>query len=162
MTKPDAAEQIEVARRRAEAIKLRSQGLTWQQVADELGYASRGAACTDVTRALEIEREELAITVDMHRTVQIECLDAFTRAAWKVLKADHVTVSHGKVVLHPETGKPLLDDGPKLAAIDRLLRIEERRARLLGLDVSVKQALDLSGTVQLNYQINGVSMGDLA
>ena len=40
----------------------------------------------------------------------------------------------------PDTGeaKPLLDDGPKLAAIDRLVKIRESYRRLFGLDRPVK------------------------
>jgi hypothetical protein len=46
----------------------------------------------------------------------------------------------------------VLDDGPILKAIETLLRVAERRARLLGLDVPVKA----------NVTIRHVDPGDLA
>jgi len=36
------------AERREKAARLRAAGLTWRAIADRLGYASPGAACTDV------------------------------------------------------------------------------------------------------------------
>ncbi|WP_033260608.1 hypothetical protein [Amycolatopsis vancoresmycina] len=173
MSRPDAAEQIEVARRRSQAIALRSQGRTWAAIADELGYSDKGAACKDVTRALDAERRELAETADLHRAEQVELLDELTRRAFEILDKDHLTVSHGRVVrlgqpyvteqgiaeIDQNAGAPVLDDGPKLAAIDRLLRIAERRAKLLGLDLPVKQAIEHTGSV--NYLINGVDVSRL-
>lgn len=64
-------------------------------------------------------------------------------AAMEVLEREHVTVSNGRVV-SLDDGTPLPDDGPVLQAIDRLLRIQERRARLLGLDAPVKRDLTLT------------------
>ncbi|WP_188195602.1 hypothetical protein [Nonomuraea sp. SYSU D8015] len=46
-------------------------------------------------------------------------------------------------------GAPLVDDGPKLAAIDRLLKIQARRAALLGLDAEKK--VSVSGGVNARW-----------
>jgi hypothetical protein len=54
-----------------------------------------------------------------------------------VLERNHVTVSHGRII-RGENEEPLLDDGPVLTAIDRLLKIQERRAKLLGLDAPAR------------------------
>jgi hypothetical protein len=51
----------------------------------------------------------------------------------------------------------LEDDAPVLAAVDRLLRIQERRAKLLGLDAPVRA--DVGG--KLSYEIVGVDLGQL-
>jgi hypothetical protein len=70
------------------------------------------------------------------------------RSVMGVLEREHVTVSHGKIVVtpDPDTGeeRPLIDDAPILNAVDRLLRIQERRARLLGLDAPVKRDISLT------------------
>jgi hypothetical protein len=50
----------------------------------------------------------------------------------------HYEVSASGRVATDEDGRPLLDDKPKLAAIDRLLKIQDRRAKLLGLDSAQK------------------------
>lgn len=48
------AQQAATALRRQKAVGLYLAGVTdWQQIADKLGYSSRGAAHTDVTRALQ-------------------------------------------------------------------------------------------------------------
>ena len=49
------------------------------------------------------------------------------------MNAQHLVVSAGRVVYGPY-GAPPRDAGPALTAISRLLRISQRRARLLRLD----------------------------
>jgi hypothetical protein len=153
--------RAQVAERRTRCIELRAEGKSWQQIADELGYKSRGAACQDARRALEdrLKREDVA--VDGLRTIELEQLDALQRKAWEVLERPHLTVSNGKVVRvrNESTGQEitLRDDGPTLAAIDRLLRISERRARLLGMDGALK--VEAEGTVR--YEIVGVDLDKL-
>lgn len=39
----------------------------------------------------------------------------------------------------------LLDSGPVLAALDRVLRIQERRAKLLGINAPKKVTADVAG-----------------
>jgi len=46
----------------------------------------------------------------------------------------HFKTNGGEIVRDPETGEALVDDAPVLAANDRLLRIQERRAKLLGIE----------------------------
>jgi hypothetical protein len=126
---------VDSAERDARACELRAQGLTYQRIADELGYGNRELARRGVERAL------LAIVAEPAghlRTLELARLDEAWQRAWAVMEREHVVVSNGRLIMDPATGKPLRDDGPVLAAIDRLLRIQERRARLLGLDAPIK------------------------
>jgi DNA-binding transcriptional MerR regulator len=138
-----------VLQRRERAIRLRNQGVQWSQIATELGYSDKAAACKDVSRALKERREQLALAVDEHREQALAHLDDMAAAVWAVLKARHQTIQNGKVVR--DNGEPVLDDGPVLSAVDRLLRIEERRARLLGIDAPSQ----VTGTI-VNYTVDGV------
>jgi len=147
------ARRAQIAERRARAIALRAEGRTWDQICAELGYSSRAVACKDVSRALEERLKEQADQADHLRAVELERLDTLEREVWTVLRRRHVTVSGGKLVAD-EDGIPLQDDGPTLAAVDRLVRIAERRARLLGLDSPVK--VDQTGTVR--YVIDNVDL----
>lgn len=122
------------AQRDAEATRLRARGHTYVEIAVELGYADHAGARKAVQRALVATVAEPAEEV---RALQLEQLDRLALAAWAVLERAHVTVSHGKIILD-EADQPLLDDGPVLAAIDRLLKIQERRAKLLGLDAPAR------------------------
>jgi len=128
------------AQRDAEAARLRARGLTYQQIADELGWTSRGDAHHAVQRALEATVKEAA---DEVRAIELDRLDTLYRAALAVLEAEHFTVSNGRVVSLDGSG-PLPDTGPVLAAIDRLLKIQERRSKLLGLDAPSKAAISIT------------------
>lgn len=149
----------EIAIRRNEAIKLKRAGKSWQEIADLLGYDSRGTAFNDVKRAKEEARAELKETVEGERETDLERLDAMLAEAWRVMEAGHLAVSGGKVVMvGPEGGEsPLADNGPKLEAIRTLLRVLERRARLLGLDAPTR--VEAEGSLEV--RVVGVDVEDL-
>jgi hypothetical protein len=71
----------------------------------------------------------------------------------KVLRRPHVVISAGKVVVHPDTRQSLEDDIPVLKAIDTLLRIQERRARLLGLDAPAQTTVHVLSEDAIDQEI---------
>ena len=75
------------AARRARAIELVTQGMTYQQVADELGYASRGTVYRMVHQALAQETTE---AVDRLRELEVARLDALQAALWDQAMAGDV------------------------------------------------------------------------
>jgi len=123
----------DTAARDAKATELRSRGYSYQQIADTLGMHDRSAARKAVERALFATVAEPAEEL---RRLELLRLDTMAVAAWQVLGAEHPVVSDGKIMVL--NGEPLRDPQPVLAAIDRLLRISERRCRLLGLDAPVQ------------------------
>jgi len=123
------------AERDANAARLRADGANYDEIAREMGYGSAASAWKAVDRALRATVAEPAARV---RTIELARLDILLWEAWKVLRARHIVVNQGRVVLDPDSGQPLHDHGPVLQAIDRVLKIQERRARLLGLDAPVK------------------------
>ncbi len=142
------ARTLKGAERDREAVRLRSRGRTFQQISDELKYGGYQNARRAVKKVLEsIDRE----AAEEHIAIQIDRLDFMYDAAMQVLEAEHYTVSDGRLVYlgdpkDPDIpGTPLLDDGPVLKAIDRLLRIEERRSKLLGLDAPTKTTVTRGG-----------------
>jgi hypothetical protein len=83
------AQRAKTAKRRTDAIKMRTAGADWQQIADQLGYASRGAACTDVTRAMEKYVAEEAAAVEVHRHLLLARLERLLVANWpRALQGD--------------------------------------------------------------------------
>lgn len=128
---------LTVAERDAKAARLRSQGYSYQRIADALGYSDRGAAHHAVQRVLQLTVQEAGEEL---RQMERERLDRLSEAAWEVLERQHVTVSNGRIV--SLNGEPLPDDGPVLAAIDRLLRISESRRKLEGLDAPSRVSVD--------------------
>lgn len=107
--------RAEVAERRAKALQLRVAGVTWQQIADQLGHKTPGAAAQDVSRALDARRTEMNGPPDEFTALELERLDTMDRAAWTVLRR------------HSASG----GDPQVLEAIDRLVRISESRRRLV-------------------------------
>lgn len=134
------------ALRDVEALKLRLRGLSFRDIAARLDV-SVATAYEAVNRALAAQREEPAEQV---RALEVERLDAMYAKVMQVLEREHVTVSQGRVVY--ADGEPVPDDAPVLAAVDRLLKIQARRAALLGLDMPTK--VESSG--KLTYEIVGV------
>jgi len=102
-------------RRDSEAAVLRAQGLSYDEVADALGYSGRSAAHKAVHRALsDVVRQ----SIDEARVLAQQRLDGLRRML---------------VNLVTETGLAPRDT---IAAARALLAVEEREARLLGLDIT--------------------------
>lgn len=149
---------METVRRDAAAAELRAGRLTYKQIAAELGFNNPG----DAWRAVQRARADVA-RPSVTKLIQTESeeLDDLYVMAMEVIEANHVTVSHGKVItmLDEETGteKPLTDNGPKLQAIQTALRIRESYRKLHGLDQPAQIAV--SGSVK--YEVVGVATEDL-
>ncbi len=97
------------ARRRIRAVQLVSEGMTYQQAADELGYANKGTLHTIVKKALATQLTE---TVEEHRTLAYSRLERLLASAW---------------------GKAREGD---LAAVNACVKVVMAEARLMGLDGS--------------------------
>lgn len=129
--------RVDTAARDAEAVKLRADGHTYQAIAERLGYNDRSDARKAIERMITSTVREPA---DEIRQLELIRLDSLWMQAMQVLTAAHVTVSNGRVVTIEQDGEPVpvADDAPVLQAIDRLLKIMERRSKLLGLDAPAK------------------------
>jgi DNA-directed RNA polymerase specialized sigma24 family protein len=120
-------------------MELRAAGATYRQIADLLGVSTSTAwKCVD--RGLMATRQEPA---DKLRPLELVRLDHLQAVAVEVLRAKHALIQGGKLVLD-ERGQPYTDHGPVLAAINTLLRIQERRAHIAGLDAPTRVDATLS------------------
>jgi hypothetical protein len=129
---------LESAARDAQAAQLRAEGWTLTAIAEELGYYDKSTARKAIRGVL---REIVRGPAEKLIAHEAERLDTLYEEALEVLLRDHVTVSHGRVITGDD-GKPLLDDGPKLAAIDRLVKVRESYRKLLGLDAPSRVSVD--------------------
>lgn len=128
-------------------------GATYEEIKERYGYAHR----SDAKKAIERAKADVARpAVTRLIATESEELDALYTEACAILRRRHITVSHGKVIMwrNPDTGEdePLLDDGPKMQAIQLALRVRESYRKLHGLDQPAKQ--EISGGVK--YEIVGV------
>jgi hypothetical protein len=145
------------AERRVKALDLRQRGEPYRAIAAALGVSVR-TSWEDVQQSLtelaELEQAEAAAL----RALESARLDTLAVEAMRVLLATHPYVSGGKVL------KGVTDDGPKLAAIDKLVRISESRRKLFGLDAPAKTALTNpdGSPYQAQQQLIGVVLNLLA
>ncbi len=129
------ARTLKGAERDREACRLRARRMTYQQIADQLGYGAAQNAHRAVQKTLAaIPRDAAEELIQL----ELDQLDMLTDAVLKVLETEHYTVSQGRLIYLHDDAPPLADDSPVLSAVDRLLKIQERRARLLGLDAPSK------------------------
>lgn len=139
------ARSIAQIERDAQFLELRRRGLSYRQIAAQMLVSSQKTAYEAVQRALKDAIQEPA---DEVRQIELDRLDELMRHALRVLATPHYVVSQikGEVITFLDvngTDKPVVDDAPILAAIDRLLKISERRAKLLGLDAPTRTRIEV-------------------
>ncbi len=93
---------------------MRKAGFDYQTIADRLGYRSPSGAHKAVSTALNKTLREPAKAL---RQVELERLDALLTGVWSAARRGN------------------------LGAVDRVLKIMDRRAKLLGLDAPTKVAI---------------------
>jgi len=150
--------------KRERAVKARTQGKTWQQVADEVGYSSPGSASAAVS---EYFKNYPSPHVEELRAIENLKLDEREQDLLKVLVAEHIVIQQGRVVtrfigwMTGDDGKVMLDsDGkmvpkleeiidhdPILRVVNMLLAVYTRRAKLNGLDAVIEKDADDDKTV---------------
>jgi hypothetical protein len=115
-TTPEAIERRE---RDLQCVELRKAGATWQSIADTLGFADPGHA---YKRFQVVMKDYPREDVETARNIISDRYDAMIRALWpKVLKGNEW-------------------------AIDRVTRISESQAKLLGANRPEKLELSVGGT----------------
>ena len=98
-------------------LELRRVGLTWQRIADEVGYADHTGAYAAYKRAIKRTMQQPA---DELREQEIDRIDRLQVAVWpSAMKGD-------------------------TRAVLTIIRLMERRAKLLGLDKPIKIEQDIT------------------
>jgi hypothetical protein len=114
--------RLRAIERQRQALELRKGGASFPEIAKALGYSGPAGAYQAVMSALRRTLKEPAEEV---RTLEVARLDAMLLALWTQVKQGNQ------------------------GAIDKALKVEERRAKLLGLDAPAKVApTDPSGEEQ--------------
>ena len=112
--------RIRTTEKTLKALELRKRGLNYTQIGKKLG-CHRSTACRYVLSELENLADKCREEAVHVRDLELQRLDALYLKAWEAV------------------------EGGDLPAIDRCLRIMERRAKLLGLDAAEK--IEHSGVV---------------
>lgn len=114
--RPTAKSMVLAKDRERECLSLRKAGATYDQIAERVGITREGARGA-VARALAALSDVCTEEAKEVRQLELDRLDAMLLGLWQ-------RASKGEV-----------------AAIDRVLRIQERRSRLLGLDAPANQTI---------------------
>ena len=129
------------AERRLKAFELRKAGLSYKQIGDALGV-SESMACKDVHKILRDLAEKTEGHAREYRQLELERVDALMAPLWPRAR--------GRRVTNPDTGV-VEDIPPDLKAMDRLMRLMERRAKLLGLDLQPDEKDDTEVVIRVVY-----------
>jgi hypothetical protein len=105
--------RLKTAERKRKALELRKAGATYEVIARECGYKSRASAFEAVTNEIRAITKDAAEEV---LTLELERLDRLLFGIWEQAR------------------------GGDVQALDRALRIMDRRASYYGLDVPAKRA----------------------
>ena len=106
----------ELVDREVKVLELRRAGLTWQRISEEVGYADHTGAYAAYKRAIKRTQQQPA---DELREQELDRIDRLQLALWpKAMKGDN-------------------------ASVNTIVRLMERRARLLGLDTPIKIQQDV-------------------
>jgi hypothetical protein len=130
--------------RDARAMELRSQGWTLQAIDKELGFGGHGNVVAAINRWIARTVQEPADNV---RAFLLNRLDAATNVAMVAMNGFYPMLHQGEPVTVPgDDGKPvqLRDWRPNLAAADRVERLTERTAKLLGVDAPERHEINVT------------------
>ena len=114
-------------------VNLRVVGLTWQQIADQTNYATAMGAWKAYQRACKRTLQE---PTDEARRIELDRLDALQRTYWD----------------------PAIQGN--LRAADFVLRVIDRRARILGIDAPQKiqaEVVNYEGSGNLNAEVERIA-----
>ncbi len=125
------------AKRAKEAFELHLAGWGWDEIAAKQGYANRSCAWLAADRWM---RRLVQVPAEKVRKIEVERTRLLIRKVMEVLEKHHPVLYKGKIVTDPKTKQRLENSAPVFGAIERLISIMERRAKLLGLDMPVKIA----------------------
>jgi len=107
----------ELIDKEVKVLELRRVGLTWQRVAEEVGYSDHTGAMAAYKRAMKRTQQQPA---DELRFQELDRIDRLQVALWPAaMKGD-------------------------TRAISTIIRLMERRAKLLGLDMPIKIEQDIT------------------
>jgi hypothetical protein len=111
---------VTAAAKQVQAMQLREGGVSFEKIAETLGYTNRSGAYKAVMSGLKVARLEPAKAL---RRLELRRLDRLWLTLWP------------RAVANP----------PDMSALDRCLKIMHRRAALAGLDVAKLALTDPKG-----------------
>lgn len=131
-------------KRDREAARLKAIGHSLEEIAELLNLTDSMTGEFDPRRAAKAVQRGLTtvyrFSIDETRLAELQSLDEMERHLWQSLRREHVLVQQGRVIM--VEGQVVQDERFVLEALDRILKIKERRAKYLGLDAQVRLSVE--------------------
>lgn len=122
------ADEDRIALRQSQALSLRIKGYSFREIAAEIGV-SVSVAHSDVRSAMSGTLKRTQDELDAERELELHRCDVGLRVTAKILADES---------LDPASEL-------KLKALDRQVKLQEQRAKLLGLYAPAKQEVEVTG-----------------
>lgn len=129
--------------RDSEAARLKALGWSLERIATHLelwvdGRRENGPspdrAAASIKRAMA---RAVRFATDETRALELQSYDELEAICWRELQANPRLVQQGRIIVDEE-GLAVPDKRLLMEIVDRILKIKERRARLLGLDAPTR------------------------
>lgn len=118
--------------RRAEVVKLRAQGLTWDQIAERTGFAGGSGALKAWRRAIAQAPNLAVAEIRAAEAARLEQMDSVL--AGIIASPPARTTAIGKTVVDPDTGLIVRDMTAVIAAVRERRQVGESYRRLTSAD----------------------------
>jgi hypothetical protein len=128
---------------RLQVMNLRLAGHTLWETADKLGMTEAGVRYHQ--EAWLAEQKPSAEQTEELRQMQAAQIDSLTTKLSHVVDRP-VFDEDGNVLLHPVTGEPVKT--ADVQVVDRLVKLMDRKARLMGLDLATQTSITLNVTAE--------------
>lgn len=129
--------KVTMEQRKASALDLLAQGQTYEQIAHALGYRSKASAYNLVRQALDEHVKQNVEAVQEVRGRELLQLQALEQKLLPTVLTADLTTTNGR------------DLFPILETVDRIVKIKERRAKMLGLDDQADMQVNSNGQIQV-------------
>lgn len=133
-------EQV-VLERDAMMYELRKRGMTYEQIGKAMKVSTK-TAHNGVKRMTERILKRMTDDYAGQAALDLERLDSMLNSIWDLTRRRQIETPDGETVEIP----------PSMDAIDRVLRIMDRRAKLLGLDAAKLVEVNVSQQVQITAE----------
>ena len=155
------SDPVKKARLQNRALQLRIEGKTYQEIANEIGYAKATSAHRFVMEAIQAINEQMAEKVSELRTLELNRLDRLIQKLEKSHKLKEVIKEIGRGS-KKTTIKVKEREVDTISFIYAYIRLMDRRAQYIaGLNAPKQFEADVGGKLKEQMEVASVELVDL-
>lgn len=132
--------EAELEERRAKVVELKVGGYSFREIGKQLGI-NEGTACRDYRAVIDRTKADADETVEEERRTSLARLGKAIRVLMPLVEAGSEDAIRRRIDAGEDIKLIVAQTGLALDAMDRLDKLERRRAALLGLDAPTRSEL---------------------